>query len=273
MLEPDDRIELEPPDSLADPELEKPKLSPVELLEPHDVLPLLPEDESILDPLESLDPGLVRVPIGITNGLGYEGKGNLGNGGFPFEFKNEIEKKRSCGLDVVFVIDSTSSMVPFIDGTKKVIDNLISRLGAVVPNIRLGIVSYRDRGDLYVTRHLNLTDDRYEILNFLDDTKAEEGGDLPEAVFEALKRTRYGLIWRKWAYKIVILVGDAPYHQDTEDDIAALVKEFSESSNLGQVNTVYVGRVSSPLEDDQKEAIRCMEYIARISGGEFTRYG
>ena len=57
----------------------------------------------------------------------------------------------------------------------------------------------------------NFTDDVGEMKDWLDQCRAEGGGDEPEAVADAL-RDVLDLSWREGATKICVLISDAPPH-------------------------------------------------------------
>jgi len=219
------------------------------------------------------DSGIIGISSGRPgmSGLAGEGIANLNTGSISSALSKYITDLRKTGMDVVFIIDNTSSMVPFLESAKWVVNKLISKLAAVVPNLRLSIIGYRDKGDQYITRHLDLTEDRYEILNFLEDCQAEGGGDFPEAIYEALSRAINTLLWREKAVKIIVLLGDAPYHRETETGIEKLLRDFKNKSTKAQVNTVYVGRIDNPPSGNQKNAITCFKHIAQISSGEYSQ--
>jgi Mg-chelatase subunit ChlD len=202
--------------------------------------------------------------------LAGEGAANLKRSSLSQGFKGYINTLREKGMDVVFAMDSTSSMVPFIEEARRVVDHLITKLAAVVPNLRLALVAYRDEGDDFITRHLDLTSDRYEILNFMDDCKAEGGGDFPEAVCEALNRSINTLMWRPKAKKVIILIGDAPFHPKDSNEIDRLLRAFSNQEEPGVVNTIYIGPLNNPMTEKQKTAVDSMKHIAQVARGEFT---
>ena len=68
-------------------------------------------------------------------------------------------------VDVVFVLDSTGSMGGLIEGAKEKIWSIANAVIAQkpAPAVRIGLLSYRDRGDEYVTRRFDLTDDIDEV--------------------------------------------------------------------------------------------------------------
>ncbi|MFY9221395.1 MAG: vWA domain-containing protein [Blastocatellia bacterium] len=115
-------------------------------------------------------------------------------------------------IDVVFTIDSTSSMSDEIQIVKENIRNIISDIsqGQPAPDVRYAIVTYRDRYDEYVTKQWPFTRDVQEISRILSSIVAAGGGDKPESVNEALNVTLHKLDWDPQARsKIVFLIGDA----------------------------------------------------------------
>jgi hypothetical protein len=84
------------------------------------------------------------------------------------------------------------------------------------PEIRIGLVAYRDRGDQYVTRLVDLSEDLDSVYATLMDFEAGGGGDTPESVNKALYDAVHNMSWSEGeqAYQVVFLVGDAPPHMD-----------------------------------------------------------
>ena len=81
----------------------------------------------------------------------------------------------------------------------------------------MGLVGYRDRGDDYVTKVTNLTNDLDAVYNTLMEYQANGGNDTPESVNQALHEAITKLAWSKDpdTYRVVFLVGDAPPHMTT----------------------------------------------------------
>ncbi|CAF3378834.1 unnamed protein product [Rotaria socialis] len=126
-----------------------------------------------------------------------------------------LAKHDSSILDLVFTIDSTSSMAPYIQSAK---NNICSIITEIVANeksdIRLALIEYRDhppQDATFVTRVHDLTSNIDEMTSWLEDCNAEGGGDLPEAVADALAAV-LKLSWRPESTKICILISDAPPH-------------------------------------------------------------
>src|SRR5512147_2548313 len=64
-------------------------------------------------------------------------------------------------IEVCFVLDTTGSMSGLIEGAKQKIWSIANEMISAkpTPEIRLGLVAYRDRGDQYVTRTFDLSSD------------------------------------------------------------------------------------------------------------------
>jgi Mg-chelatase subunit ChlD len=126
-------------------------------------------------------------------------------------------------IDVVFVLDTTGSMAQLIQGAKIKIWSIAKEMldAQVTPRLRMALIGYRDRGDNYVTRVFDLTEDIDQIYGELLKFEADGGGDRPESVNQALDDAVTRLNWdeRSSAYKVVFLVGDSPPQMSYPDDV------------------------------------------------------
>jgi Mg-chelatase subunit ChlD len=130
-------------------------------------------------------------------------------------------------LDLVFLVDATGSMA---DEIRKLRDSMLAmaaQIGALPgrPSICYGLVAYRDRGDAFFVRAQDFTDDLDAFQHSLAALRADGGGDMPEALNEALHTAVHRLSWRGGdATRLVVLLADAPPHLDygapTYDDDA-----------------------------------------------------
>ncbi|MBC7955397.1 MAG: VWA domain-containing protein, partial [Cytophagales bacterium] len=119
-------------------------------------------------------------------------------------------------LDLVFLIDATGSMGDEIAKLKNSMRAMAQQIAQLPgqPDICYGLVAYRDRGDAYITRTHDFTDDLGAFQQQLANVQAHGGGDTPEALNEALHEVVHGLSWRNQAARMVVLVADAPPHLD-----------------------------------------------------------
>ncbi|MFK7916028.1 MAG: VWA domain-containing protein, partial [Pseudomonadales bacterium] len=121
-------------------------------------------------------------------------------------------------IEVVFALDTTGSMSGLIQAAKDKIWSIANTMASAqpAPEIAIGLVAYRDRGDAYVTKVFDLTTDLDSIYAQLIDFKAGGGGDGPESVNKALDDALHTISWSqdREVYQTVFLVGDAPAHMD-----------------------------------------------------------
>lgn len=124
-------------------------------------------------------------------------------------------------VEVVFVIDTTSSMGGLIEGAKQriwAIANEIAK-GRPAPKVKMGLVAFRDKGDSYVTKVFDLSENLDNTYKDLLSLSAEGGGDGPEHVIAGLDAAVEKIAWSKDSktFKVVYLVGDAAPHEDYPD--------------------------------------------------------
>jgi Mg-chelatase subunit ChlD len=121
-------------------------------------------------------------------------------------------------IEVCFVLDTTGSMGGLIEGAKQKIWSIANEMVSAkpTPELKLGLIGYRDRGDDYVVKSFKLTDDIDSIYGNLRAFQAGGGGDTPESVNEALAEAINKMPWSedRSVLKIIFLVGDAPPHMD-----------------------------------------------------------
>jgi hypothetical protein len=148
-------------------------------------------------------------------------------------------------IEVVFALDTTGSMSGLLDGAKRKIWSIASYIaqGDPKPELRVGLVAYRDKGDDYVTRFYDLSDDLDKVFERLSTFEAAGGGDTPEHVSKALSDAINRASWtnEQSVLKQIYLVGDAPPHTDYNDgfDYRQLSKK---AQGLGiHINTVRCG--------------------------------
>ncbi len=126
-------------------------------------------------------------------------------------------------VEVVFCLDTTGSMGGLIEGAKQKIWAISNQIagGKPTPDLKVGLVAYRDRGDAYITKVFDLTDDLDAIHGHLKGFQAAGGGDGPESVNQALDDAVNKIKWStdKETLRIIFLVGDAPPHMDYADDV------------------------------------------------------
>jgi Mg-chelatase subunit ChlD len=148
-------------------------------------------------------------------------------------------------VEIVFAIDTTGSMGGLIDGAKKKIWAIANEVARAEqkPQVKIGLVAFRDRGDAYVTRSVPLTDNLDAVYEQLMALQADGGGDTPEDVNAALDAAVNGMSWskEKKTMKMVFLVGDAPPHMDYAQQVKWDALAQTAIRNNIYINTVQCG--------------------------------
>ena len=126
-------------------------------------------------------------------------------------------------VKIVFALDTTGSMSGMISESKQKIWSIMRALADIepAPEIRLGLLAYRDRGDEYVTELVPLTRDIDAVYLQLMGFEAQGGGDGPESVNQALHEALTRVEWSEGpgTLRAIFLVGDAPPHMDYLEDV------------------------------------------------------
>ena len=168
-------------------------------------------------------------------------------------------------VEVVFVLDTTGSMGPLIEGAKRKIWSIATAVVDANPGaeIRMGLVAYRDIGDDYVTKTFNLTTDIQDLYANLLEFKARGGGDWPESVNEALHVGVTKLSWTQGPEicRIMFLVGDAPPHMDYAQDV-----KYPEVMRMARERGIIVNAVQAGGARDTE---RVWREIAQMGDGRY----
>jgi hypothetical protein len=124
-------------------------------------------------------------------------------------------------LDLVFCVDLTSSMTSFISQARAHVRRILAELAAL-PDLDLSVAlaGYRDHGFAQVLELHPFTKDTAALAAALDGAQVvshPSNTDAAEAVFTALDAALQ-LPWRQGAFRVAVLVGDAPPHACGADD-------------------------------------------------------
>jgi hypothetical protein len=169
-------------------------------------------------------------------------------------------------IEVCFVLDTTGSMSGLIEGAKRKIWSIANSIVASNKGatVRFALVPYRDRGDEYITKVFDLTDDLDKVYENLSTFKADGGGDTPESVNQALADAVGKVHWsdKSEVAKLLFLVGDAPPHMDYSDDV-----KFPDTCLVAVkkgliINTVQCGNMA--------ETTPIWERISKLSEGSYV---
>ncbi len=226
-----------------------------------DCVPIL---ERFATPAAALPPGLAPTPgaVPVTPGALTPTVGGT---------RLEVRPGEAGRLDLIFVIDQTGSMQPVFNQVQRTAKEIFASIAARFPDHRVAVVAYRDWSDADgIFQDFPFTADEAEFQKAVDSLKASGGGDLREAVFEALLRA-LRMPWRAGVNKQIILMGDAPPHSPvpngpdkdkTANDVVKLAAE---------VDPAVINAIATPVSGSvNKETAAAFEELARLTGGTMT---
>ena len=102
---------------------------------------------------------------------------------------NVVEK---TSLDLLFVMDITGSMSPYLNQSKQNIINIMNKIILECPgiDINLGFIGYRDVYEINNKNYVDIdfTQNHKSLQNSIQNVIASGGGDGPEDVAWALER-------------------------------------------------------------------------------------
>jgi Mg-chelatase subunit ChlD len=169
-------------------------------------------------------------------------------------------------VELVFVLDTTGSMSGLIDGAKRKVWAIASevRRAQQQPDVKIGLVAFRDQGDAYVTKVTPLTSNVDQVYGDLMQLSADGGGDTPEDVNAGLRAAIEQMPWSSGpgVLKLIFLVGDAPPHMDYPQ--AVLWPSLVKRAVLGNI---YVNAVQCGQDAD---TTRVWKEIAHAAEGRYA---
>lgn len=118
-------------------------------------------------------------------------------------------------LDIAVVVDATGSMGDEIHYLQAELTQVLKDIQTVHAEVSIhaGLIAYRDVGDVFVVAPYPMTDDLVQFEMDLNSLSADGGGDYPEAMDQAMEAA-LDLEWREQSIKIILLVADAPPHDN-----------------------------------------------------------
>jgi Skp family chaperone for outer membrane proteins len=168
-------------------------------------------------------------------------------------------------IEVVFVLDTTSSMGGLIEGAKENIWSIASSMAQAhpTPELHMGLVAFRDRGDDYVTKVIDLSTDLDSMYSTLMEFHPAGGGDGPESVNQALHDAVHRISWSQdpQSYKAIFLVGDAPPHMDYPDDV-----KYPETLKAAAARGIVVNAIQAGNDPSTRQTF---ERIAMLEQGAY----
>ncbi|WP_033958195.1 vWA domain-containing protein [Psychroserpens jangbogonensis] len=184
------------------------------------------------------------------------------------KIEEETITKATRNTEIVFCLDATGSMSGLIDTAKEKIWDIVTDLAQNedIDTLKMGMVFYRDRGDVFVTKQIPISIDLDEVYADLLEIRADGGGDTPESVNQALVESVNNMKWSsdKNTYKTIFVVGDCPPHMDYSNDI-----KYTESCKQAAIKGITINTIK--LGNSCSEAIVHFKKMSECTNGAYLK--
>jgi len=148
-----------------------------------------------------------------------------------------LEREKGKTIDIVICLDTTNSMKKYIDSLREKLIPALNKLLHEFPSFRIGMVQYKDYHDVYLTRVIPFTVNFNRFQTELNTIHVGGGGDIPEAVYEALYAGATRFPWEAES-RIMILIGDGPPHPKPRGNVTREMSENAARERKIKVNAI-----------------------------------
>ncbi|PLX62367.1 MAG: VWA domain-containing protein [Sedimenticola selenatireducens] len=215
---------------------------------------------------------------------GQRGADTLDDSGYRDQASTGREVDQGAGLadlsiDVVFVMDTTRSMQPYIDMTRDAVRRMVQTTGdRLKDKVKFGLVGYRDAVAAvpavdYTSRNFTpeLVDANSLIEVLTNEARATPAGslDYAEEVFSGVDMALRSQ-WRPGALRFIVLVGDASSHprghpqNTTGKDETDLRRELDDAG----VHLISLHLQDERAAEDHDRAATQFGHLAQVRGSD-----
>ena len=118
-------------------------------------------------------------------------------------------------IEIAISFDTTGSMYGCLAEVKGKIQDIVQKLQADIPGIRIAIIAHGDYCDKanYIVKWIDFGADVKEICDFVENVGQTSGGDGDECYELVLRRAQEVLSWTPGSQRSLVIIGDAPPHE------------------------------------------------------------
>jgi len=142
-----------------------------------------------------------------------------------------LEKEKGKDVDIAVCLDVTGSMEPYFDAIRMRLIPMLKDISTGFKSFRIGMVFYKDYFEDFINKVFPFTSDFDALQKNIGSVRVGGGGDIPEAVYEALYAGATKLSWEA-DKRIMLLIGDAPPHPRPRGNITKQMVD-KEAANRG----------------------------------------
>ncbi|OWF45263.1 uncharacterized protein LOC110457297 [Mizuhopecten yessoensis] len=177
-------------------------------------------------------------------------------------------------LEIAISFDTTGSMYGSLEEIRGRIKDMVQRLQADIPGIRIAIIAHGDYCDAknYIVKWIDFGATVPELCDFVETVKRTGGGDADECYELVLRRAREVLSWTPGSQRSLVVIGDSPPHEPgyTYDGFVNDIDwrvEARELKKMGvKIYSVYVTQ-TTVFRINRNWGTSFYEEIATVTGG------
>jgi Ca-activated chloride channel family protein len=172
-------------------------------------------------------------------------------------------------VDVLFVLDTTSSMNPYIQGVKNSIQAFAAEFKLRKADARLGLIAFRDRtageeSQMLMFANQQFTSDPDCFSNAVGKLQGAGGGyDIPESQLDALIMAAQQPFRSDANRKVLVLITDAP--PKLPDQTTRTYEQVSDAIRKHKINFFYL-----IINDHDKSIYQSLATMSGVPGGTLS---
>jgi hypothetical protein len=176
-------------------------------------------------------------------------------------------------IDLVFVIDTTSSMTPALQELSVSMRSIVRILERLVPSVRIGVAAYTDRDTglppVTVMPMMSTDHDLPRILNFVNRLDAARvGSPTVEEDLHLGLAAAFAMRLRPTARQAIVVIGDAAAHKVFQEETLIRSRNFVRTNKNRTVSTLFVTTPSSLMHGQRDR--HYFQLLADAGNGSFN---
>jgi hypothetical protein len=176
-------------------------------------------------------------------------------------------------IDLIFVVDTTSSMRPAIQELAYSLRGIVRILERLVPSVRIGVAAYKDRdtglAPVTVMPLTSTNGNMHRIASFMENMSASPVGSrtLEEDLHLGMQAAMM-MPLRPNARQAVVVIGDAAAHREYQGEVITRAQNFVRGHKLRSISALWITTPTS-LESGQRGR-DFFKKLAEAGGGTFN---
>ncbi|KAJ8301410.1 hypothetical protein KUTeg_020397 [Tegillarca granosa] len=146
-------------------------------------------------------------------------------------------------IEIVFSFDTTGSLFRCLAEIHTRLTDIVQRLQADIPGIRIAIIAHGDYCDTkkYVIQWIDFGATLPELVDFIQKVEKTDGGDRDKCYELVLQRAREVLSWTPGSSRSLVIIGDSDPHSPGYD-YGGIAYEINWKAEMAKLQVLNVRR-------------------------------